>query len=39
MSAELIEKHESGDKDSERDPEMEIGGDYPKDVVVGRAIR
>jgi hypothetical protein len=32
MSAEFIQKHEAGHEDSERDPEMDVGGDHAEKI-------
>jgi hypothetical protein len=37
MSAEFVQKHEAGDEDSERDPEMEIRGDHAKETAGDRS--
>jgi hypothetical protein len=37
MSAEFVQKHEAGDEDSERDPEMEIRGDRAEEIAGDRS--
>jgi hypothetical protein len=32
MSAEFIQKHEAADEDSERNPEVDVGGDHAKEI-------
>ena len=32
MSAEVIQEQQAGDEDSEGNPEMEVGGDYAKQI-------
>jgi hypothetical protein len=32
MSAEFIQKHEAADEDSERNPEMDVGGDHAEKI-------
>jgi hypothetical protein len=32
MSAEFIQKHEAADEDSERNPEVDVGGDGMKQI-------
>jgi hypothetical protein len=32
MSAEFIQKQEAADQDSERNPEMEVGGDHAEKI-------
>lgn len=41
MSAEFIQKHEAANEHDERNPEMEVGGDGPKQIAgsVGLAVR